>query len=168
MYPLSRRSLLALPFGLFLYVNSLCLPTTAAADSLTITSNPPGAAVELDGILIRVTPLEKSFPGGYFHRTHTALGQRLEHPMVARVSLPGFATREVALTEGPMDWIDLHGRHHGQYWVFKSDHFHVDLETIAGTFTGAVAAVRSSDPVLDLWTLFCPRHFRSSLATARS
>ena len=146
MHPLSRRSLLALPFGLFLYVNSLCLPTTAAADSLRITSNPPGATVELDGVPAGITPLEKSFPGGYFHRTHTALGQRLEHPMVARVSLPGFATREVALTEGPMDWIDLHGRHHGQYWLFKSDHFHVDLETIAGTFTGTVAAVRSAQP----------------------
>jgi len=146
MHSLSRRSPLALPFGLFLYAYSLCLPTTAAADSLKITSNPPGASVELDGIPVGITPLEKSFPGGYFHRTHTALGQRLEHPMVARVSLPGFATREVALTEGPMDWIDLHGRHHGQYWLFKADHFHVDLETIASTFTGAVAAVRSVQP----------------------
>jgi len=51
--------------------------------------------------------------------------------MVARISLVGFVTHEIALTEGPMEWIDLHGRHHGAYWLFKTDHFHVDLETVA-------------------------------------
>lgn len=66
--------------------------------------------------------------------------------MVARVSLPGFVTHEIPLTEGPMDWIDLHGRHHGQYWLFKSGHFHVDLETVAGTFTGAISATTTVQP----------------------
>jgi S1-C subfamily serine protease len=131
---------------LFLGVVSLCLPTLSRADSLKITSNPPGATVELDGVPVGTTPFEKNFPGGYFHRTRTALGQRLEHPMVARVSLTGYATQEIALTEGPMDWIDLHGRHHGQYWLFKSGHFHVDLDTIASTFTGAVSAATPAQP----------------------
>ena len=94
-------------------------------------SSLPGATVELDGVPAGTTPFEKDFPGGYFHRTQPAGGQRLERPLVA-------------LTEGPMEWIDLHGRHHGQYWLFKSDH--VDLETIASTSTGAVAAVRSAQP----------------------
>jgi hypothetical protein len=47
---------------------------------------------------------EKTFPGGYFHRTHSVIGQRMEHPMIARVSLPGYATHEIALTQGPMQW----------------------------------------------------------------
>jgi PEGA domain-containing protein len=113
---------------------------------LKITSNPTGATVELDGVPVGTTPFEKEYPGGHFHRTHTVLGQRLEHPMVARISLAGYATREIALTEGPMDWIDLHGRHHGQYWLFKSDHFHADLETVASTFTGAVSAALPIQP----------------------
>jgi len=140
------RPRLAPPFRLFLYVTSLCLPFSAFADSLKITSNPPGATVELNGVLAGTTPFEKDLPGGYFHRTRTSWGQRLEHPLVARVSLAGYATREVALTEGPMDWIDLHGRHHGQYWLLKADHFHIDLETIASTFTGVVAAIRTAQP----------------------
>jgi Trypsin-like peptidase domain/PEGA domain len=131
----------------FLVVVPLCLPKFSSAESLKITSNPPGATVELDGVPVGATPLEKNFPGGYFHRTHTVLGQRLEHAMVARVSLPGFITYEIALTEGPMDWIDLHGRHHGQYWLFKSEHFHVDLDTIAHTFTGNVSAAAPVQPV---------------------
>jgi serine protease Do len=124
----------------------LCFVTSSSAETLKITSSPPGATVELDGVTVGSTPFEKDFPGGYFHRTRTALGQRLEHPMVARLSLPGYATREIALTVGPMNWIDLHGHNHGEYWLFKSDHFHADLELISAAFTDAVAAVSSTQP----------------------
>jgi len=140
-----HRFLLNLSTLLFFAAVSLSLPNFLSAQSLKITSNPAGATVELDGVPTGTTPLEKTFPGGYFHRTKTALGQRLEHPMVARISLPGFVTHEIPLTEGPMDWMDLHGRHHGQYWLFKSDHFHVDLATIAGTFTGRFLQTPQSD-----------------------
>jgi hypothetical protein len=87
-----------------------------------------------------VTPFEKDFPGGYFHKTRTSMGARLEHPVVARISLSGYASKEVKLTEGPMNWISLNGRNRGEYWLFKSDHFHVDLLPISATFTGEVAA----------------------------
>jgi S1-C subfamily serine protease len=116
------------------------------AETLTITSNPAGATVEIDGVLAGTTPFEKNFPGGYFHRTLTAVGSRLEHPMVVRVSLVGYATREIALTEGPMEWIDLHGRHHGAYWLFKSDHFQAELNSIASTFTGTVSSAAVAQP----------------------
>jgi len=122
----------------------LCFVAPCSAESLKITSNPPGASVELDGVLVGTTPFEKSFPGGYFHRTRTVIGQRLEHPIVARVSLTGYATREIQLTDGPMEWVDLHGHNHGQYWLFKSNHFHVDLDPISSTFTGTVAAPYSA------------------------
>jgi serine protease Do len=124
----------------FLACLLVCLVAPSFAQSLKITSTPAGAKVELDGVPEGTTPFEKAFPGGYFHRTHTAIGQRLEHPMIARVSLTGYATHEIALTEGPMQWIDLHGRNHGQYWLFKSDHFEVQLDPVGSTFTGAVTA----------------------------
>jgi hypothetical protein len=123
-----------------------CFFAPCSAESLKITSHPPGASVELDGALVGPTPFEKSFPGGYFHRTHTTIGQRLEHPFVARVSLAGYATREILLADGPMEWSDLHGHNHGQYWLFKSDHFHADLRPIASTFAGTVAAPDSAAP----------------------
>src|SRR6266481_482546 len=124
----------------------LCFVASSSADTLKITSSPPGATVELDGVTVGVTPFEKEFPGGYFHRTRTSLGQRLEHPMAARLSLPGYATREILLTEGPMNWIDLHGHNHGEYWLIKSVHFHTDLELISSAFTGTVAAVSAAQP----------------------
>jgi len=60
--------------------------------------------------------------------------------MIARISLPGYATREIPLTEGPMHWIDLHGRNHGDYWLLKAATFHADLDSISSTFDGSVAS----------------------------
>src|SRR5882724_8809020 len=124
----------------------LCFVASSPAEILKITSSPSGAAVEIDGIPVGTTPFEKEFPGGYFRRTHTALGQRLEHPLVARLTFPGYATREISLTVGPMNWVDLHGHNHGEYWLIKSDHFHADLELISAAFTGTVAAVSAAQP----------------------
>jgi S1-C subfamily serine protease len=110
------------------------------ADALRITTNPLGAAVEIDGVPAGTTPYEKELPGGYFHKTKTSLGSRLGHPMVARISLAGYATKEILLTEGPMNWVGLNGRNHGEYWLLKSNHFQVDLYLISHTFTGNITA----------------------------
>lgn len=75
------------------------------------------------------------------------MGARLEHPVVARVSLAGYASREIKLTEGPMNWISLNGRNRGEYWLFKSDHFDVELNAISETFTGAITAKASDSDV---------------------
>jgi S1-C subfamily serine protease len=109
------------------------------ADKLTITSAPPGATVELDGVKAGTTPFEKEYPGGYFHKTKTSLGARLGHKMVLRLSLKGYATKELVLTNGPMEWIAVNGRHHGEYWLFKGNQFHLDLQPISVVFTGDFA-----------------------------
>jgi S1-C subfamily serine protease len=122
----------------------LACPTRGYADKLQFTSNPGGATVEIDGVTIGTTPCEKDFPGGYFHKTKTSYGARLEHPLVARISLAGYATKELTLTEGPQNWISLNGRSRGEYWLFKTDRVHVELRPISETFTGEIVA-RVSD-----------------------
>jgi S1-C subfamily serine protease len=140
---MASYSTLRLPYLALLF---LCASAPLSAQSLKITSNPPGATVELDGVPAGTTPFEKKFPGGYFHRTLTSLGSRLEHPLVVRVSFPGHVTREIQLTDGPMDWVDLHGHHHGQYWLIKSDHFEVDLPLASESFTGTINAKLTTQP----------------------
>ena len=128
----------------------LLCPASAAAETLKISSKPPGATVEINGVLEGTTPFEKDYPGGYFHKTKTSMGARLEHPMTARVSLAGYATREIQMTDGPMDWISINGRNHGQYWLLKSDHFEVDLQAIGQVFTGGVRAKFADTGNVDL------------------
>src|SRR6266446_9408646 len=124
---------------LFAALLLLSCPAPIFADKLQIASNPSGATVELDGA-VGSTPFEKDFPGGYFRKTRTSMGARLEHPVVARISLTGYASKEIKLTEGPMNWISLNGRNRGEYWLFKSVHFHVDLQAVSETFTGSITA----------------------------
>ena len=127
-----------LRFCTFLFL--FTCPAYALADKLRISSNPSGATVEIDGIAMGTTPFEKEYPGGYFHKTRTAFGARLEHPMVARISLAGYTAKELTLTDGPMEWVSLNGKSHGEYWLLKSVHFEVELQPISETFTGAVSA----------------------------
>ena len=115
-------------------------PPFIRADTLKITSTPSGASVEINGVSVGTTPYEEDVPGGYFHKTRTALGRRLQHPMIARISLPGYTTKEVQMTEGPMNWVSLKGHNHGEYWLLKVNRFHVDLDPISKTFTGTVTA----------------------------
>jgi S1-C subfamily serine protease len=114
-------------------------PAIARADKLTITSNPSGATVEIDGVKVGKTPFVKDYPGGYFRRTKTVVGSRLEHPLVARVTLEGFAPKVVTLCDGPQQWRDHLGRSHGEYWTFKISSFEVPLVPIAKEFTGEIA-----------------------------
>jgi serine protease Do len=122
----------------------LFTPLATRAEKLAITSTPPGATVEIDGVKLGVTPFTKDYPGGYFHRTKTVFGARLERPLVARLSLSGYSTKEVALTEGPMEWIGAKGAKHGDYWLFKNTRFTVTLDSIAATFTGNVTTRTAS------------------------
>src|SRR5580765_4259532 len=128
----------------------LFCPVHALADTLKITSKPSGATVEIDGVLAGTTPFEKDYPGGYFHKTKTSMGSRLEHPMVARLSLTGYVTREIRMTDGPMNWISINGRNRGEYWLLKSDHFEVELRAVEQVFTGGVTANLANAGSVDL------------------
>lgn len=108
----------------------LLLPPLGRAESLNVTSAPAGANVEIDGALVGTTPFHTDYPGGYFHKTHTVFGARLEHAMTLRVSKEGYATQQITIADGPFEWIADSGKHHGNYFVLKSDHF--DMKLAAG------------------------------------
>jgi serine protease Do len=113
---------------------------SARADTLKITSSPPGATVEINGVVVGKTPYTEDVPGGFFHKTKTALGHRLQRSMTARISFAGYTTKEIQMTEGPMNWVSLKGHNHGEYWLLKLAHFHVDLDPVSKAFTGHIAA----------------------------
>lgn len=138
------RNFLLLSFcsGLILFSSS------ARAATVKVTSTPSGAKVEIDGIVVGTTPFEMKVPGGYFHKTRSVFGARLEHPMVLRVSKEGYATKEIVMTEGPMRWIALNGADHGDYWLLKTDHFDVTLDSLSTSFTGTITATMADNSTM--------------------
>lgn len=105
----------------------LALAPLSCAESLNVTSTPAGANVEIDGALVGTTPFHTDYPGGYFHKTHTVFGARLDHAMTLRVPKEGYAAQQITITDGPFEWVGVSGKHHGNYFVLKSDHFDVKL-----------------------------------------
>lgn len=113
---------------------ALCLLAFAAhADTLTIKSTPEGATVEINGARVGVTPCQLNFPGGYFHKPHSVFSARLERAMIMRVSLRGFVTQQITMTDGPLEWRGFNGRPHGNYWLLKMPVFTVTLESADAT-----------------------------------
>jgi hypothetical protein len=108
-------------------------------EDFVVTSTPPGGKVEINGIAVGTTPFDKDYPGGYFHKSKTAVGSRPGHSLVAGLSADGYSIKEIVRTEGPAEWISLKGRNHGNYFLFKTNRFDVRLDSIIATFTGGIA-----------------------------
>lgn len=130
-----RRKLLA-SLLLFPCLTQLLL----RAEELRIESKPSGATIEIDGKVVGTTPHIAKLPGGYFHKTATVFGARLERPIHARLSLAGYITQEVDLTVGPMKWIALNGTYHGDYYLIKDKDIVVTLIPEAKAFSGTLTA----------------------------
>jgi hypothetical protein len=54
------------------------------------------------------------------------------------------------LSDGPVNRIGLNGRNHGEYWLFKTAHFHVNLDRIPEVFAGTISARVARNTAVDL------------------
>lgn len=129
-------------------VCAAALAASAWANTLTITSVPSGATVEINGLVVGKTPFVEKVPNSYFHKPHISFGPRLEYPMIIRLSMEGYATEKLTVTEGPFAWRSFMGRSDGFYFLLKSDHFQVTLASLKDAFTGApaISTEKSADP----------------------
>lgn len=129
----------------------LLLPIVVRAkDYLTINSTPPGATVEIDGVVVGKTPYTVEIPGGYLHGTKTVYGKILRHSVHLKLTLEGYLPKDLDLTNGPMKWMAMNGTYHGDFWVFKTDTFNFTLDKAATTFTGNVQAALSNSAVVSM------------------
>ena len=140
------------PNFLFSPLVFLCLGHSfLLAEELRVLSTPPGATVEIDGKVVGTTPYtSKKLPGGYFHKTSTVFGTRLERPIHARLTLPGYITQDLDLTVGPMKWIALNGTYHGDYYLLKDKVITITLQPEAKVFTGTLVASTATSPSVKL------------------
>ncbi len=133
--------MLAFRLPLLIFLGLLFHPLLSVAnEQVTINSIPPGATVELDGVVVGNTPYTVEVPGGYLHGTKTVYGKVLRHQVHLKLTLEGYLPKEADLATGPMKWMALNGTYHGDYWILKTSQFSFTLEKAATTFTGTVQA----------------------------
>jgi hypothetical protein len=111
-----------------------------AKDRVSINTDPPGATVEIDGIVVGRTPYQFEVPGGYLHGTKSVFGKALRQQIHLRLLLEGYLPVDSDLAKGPMPWVALNGTYHGDYWVLKTANFNFSLDKAATNFTGNVQA----------------------------
>jgi hypothetical protein len=117
--------------ALILLAAFTALALRALAEHLTITSVPTGATIEIDGAAIGVTPYTIDYPSSYFHKPHTVFSSRLEHALILKIHKEGYTSQQITLTDGPLQWISVTGRRHGNYFLLKGDHFLFQLEQVS-------------------------------------
>ena len=116
---------------LIVLVAGTVLAPRSHAEHLTISSVPAGATIEIDGTAIGLTPYTIDYPSSYFHKPHTVFSSRLEHALILKVHKEGYTSQQITLTDGPLQWISVTGRRHGNYFLLKGDHFVFQLEQLS-------------------------------------
>src|SRR5229473_1247050 len=104
---------------------------SSAKDYLTINSQPQGATVEIDGVVVGKTPYTVEVPGGYLRGAKSVFGKLLRHQVHLKVTLDGYLSKEMDLANGPTPWIAYNGTYHGDFWILKSAFFDVTLQKAA-------------------------------------
>ena len=122
----------------FLALCSLLCPLLSGGtgDTVTITSDPPGARVEVNGKFIGTTPFEWKI-GNYALNPHKswASSKRLQQSLVMTLIKEGFVPKTIRLTGQPLRWTSLNGVNSFIYYVIQSSEYHVKLDKV-GDFLG--------------------------------
>lgn len=138
--------------ALWLLLSTILSSRCFAKDYLVITSDPPGAKVEIDGDVVGQTPYRIEIPGQYLHGTRSVFGLKhvLAQQMHLRIILDGYLPKEEDLARGPFKWIAYNGTYHGDYFLLKAATFTFALEKAATSFTGNIAASLSGSGLVTL------------------
>lgn len=123
----------------------LAWPTHAS--KLTITTTPSGATVKINGRVAGTTPYTAKYPGGYFHKPHTAFGAHLNHAIHVRISKDGYIVKKLTLTGGPYEWVSFNGRHKYRYFLLRSKRFDIKLVSIPDVARDAMDASGRAGPM---------------------
>lgn len=139
----SRRPCIYASFALLLL---FAAPRTFAKN-LTITSTPPGARVEIDGVFAGTTPYTSAFPGSYFHKPHTVFSARLDHALTLSVSKDGYLPEKITITNGPLQWTSINGRKHGNYFLLKFSRIDIKLDPLSKDSGGPAETIEGDGPM---------------------
>ena len=144
--------------GLSFALIALLAGTCSAKDYLTITSDPTGASVEINGTVVGKTPYKVEIPGEYHGgcRWVFCLRGLLREQMHVRILLDGFLPKNQDLARGPYKWFANNGTYYGEYFLLRATTFNFTLEKAATTFTGSVQATLSGSGTTTMRSALAP------------
>ena len=122
-------------YGLLLLIS---VAVGSAKTYLVIGSQPSGATVEIDGIVVGKTPYSVEVPKSWVVGGRSVFTNFLRHQMRLRLTLDSYLPKEVDLANGPTPFVTLNGVNHGDIWILKSNIFEFTLEKAAAAFAGNV------------------------------
>lgn len=122
------------------------LASPAAAEKiLTITSDPPGATVSINGQVAGVTPIQEKVKEFWFNGPKYLWSEFLNQPIHLTVGKEGYEPQTITITSGPYRWVNLNNTSEKIYYVIKQDSFHVVLRKV-DPLHGQVPVAVSSEP----------------------
>jgi hypothetical protein len=103
-----------------------------ANDTVTITTTPPGAAVEWNRKVIGVTPLTCKV-GEYAFNAHKSslFSKHLDQPVNLHITLTGFNAVDMTITGGPLVWTSFNRKTSFTYFVIGLQHFNFTLDKVS-------------------------------------
>lgn len=108
----------------------------AASDSLTITSEPAGARIEVNGKYMGTTPFTWKVGNWALNpRKSWITAEHLREPLVMTLIEDGYVPKTIQLTGQPLRFTTINGLNGFTYYVIQSNEYHVKLDKV-GEFLG--------------------------------
>jgi S1-C subfamily serine protease len=112
----------------------------------SITSEPEGATIDVNGENLGATPFRRAAPGYYFYNgPRFATSSFIAAPLTLTVSKVGYVTKTVVITKGPYQWVSLDGSNRIIFHVVSSPEINIKLEPV-GQFLGTNPYASESEP----------------------
>lgn len=139
LYPFSTPSPAVTKFPISLLLAAFfifTLSNTARAEKMfTITSEPDGARIAINGQEVGTTPYQQKVKDFLFQGPKYLWSEWLNAPLQVTVSKDGYVAQTIVITNGPYRWVNLNYSAEKIYYVISSTSFHVKLQKI-GDFMG--------------------------------
>jgi S1-C subfamily serine protease len=113
------------------------LANAASNDIVSITSDPAGARIEVNGRYIGVTPMDWKI-GNWALNPHKSwiTSKHLQEPLVVTLIKDGYVPKTIQLTGNSLRFTTINGQNSFIYYVIQSPEFRVKLDKV-GDFLGA-------------------------------
>ena len=138
-FPLATTSHSVTKFPLSLLIAAFfifTLSNTARAEKMfTITSEPEGARIAINGQEVGATPYQKKVKDFLFQGPKYLWSEWLNVPLQVTVNKDGYVAQTIVITAGPYRWVNLNNTTEKIYYVISNTAFHVKLQKI-GDFMG--------------------------------